>query len=137
MMRDSELVDRLHAPGCLGRLPRRALAVGVCAVLVSALAGAAPRITRPTPGQTVHSNSGDVQVVLRDLPVGALVQPVLDGVDVSAPVATSRLTLRNVVRGEHVLVVKIFEADGRAAGQTEPVHFTVFHASKLMRRPPR
>lgn len=112
----------------------RGLACALAASLLSAPAPAAPTIARPAVDATVHSNSGDVQVAVRDVPAGALLQPLLDGVVASPPVAASTLVLHGVVRGDHLLVVRIVDADGRELGRTTAVRFHVFHASRQMRR---
>lgn len=114
----------------------RVLAVALATALLSGMAAEQPQIVSPDVDQTVHSNSGDVRVVVAGVPPRRLVQPLLDGVAASAPVEPPELDLHGVARGEHVLIVKIVDADGREVGRTAAVRFYVFHASKLIRPQP-
>jgi hypothetical protein len=115
----------------------RDLAVALVATLLCSVAAAQPRIVSPAADQTVHSNNGVVRVVVADVPHRQRLQPLLDGVAVSPPVEPPEFDLQGVVRGEHVLVVKIVDADGREVGRTAAVRFYVFHASKLIHPEPR
>lgn len=115
----------------------RGMALAFAALLLGGGAIAQPRIVSPAADETVHSNSGDVRVVVAGVPPRRLIQPVLDGVAVSAPVEPPELELHGVVRGEHELVVKIVGADGSEVGRIGPVRFHVFHASRLERPQPR
>ena len=52
---------------------------GLAAAWLFTVAAAQPLILRPEPGQVVHSNAGQVVVVVTGVPRGAHVVPVLDG----------------------------------------------------------
>ena len=121
----------------LRRSRARGLALALVATLFSGIACAQPRIVSPAADETVHSNNGEVRVAVADVPPRQRVQPLLDGVAVSPPLEPPEFDLQGVVRGEHVLVVKIVDADGREVGRTAAVRFHVFHASKLIRPEPR
>jgi len=103
-------------------------------VSLCAMAVAAPRIVSPTADATVHSNSGEVQVVVQDVPAGQRIQALLDGGVASLPVDAPTIELQGVARGEHLLVVRTVDADGRELARSDAVRFHVFHASRL--RPP-
>lgn len=99
-----------------------------------ALSVAAPRIVSPAADATVHSNSGEVQVVVQDVPPGRRIQALLDGAVASPPLEATTIELQDVPRGEHLLVVRALDADGREVARSDAVRFHVFHASRL--RPP-
>ncbi len=115
----------------------RALAGALVALLFSGVALAQPRIVSPGVDETVHSNSGEIRVVVEGVPPQQLIQALLDGIAASAPVKPPEIELQGVVRGEHVLVVRVVDADGSEVGRTDAVRFYVFHASKLIRPEPR
>lgn len=114
-------------------LSRSALAFVAC-LAATAAAVAQPRIVEPAAGATIHSNSGQVQVVVAGVLPSQRLQPLLDGAEASGPVDGPQFDLQGVVRGSHVLVVKIIDADGRVVGRTAAVKFYVKHASRLAPR---
>jgi len=91
------------------------------------------RVVSPAVDETVHSNTGSIRVVVRDVPRGWQLQPALDGAVVSEPVADSVFYLRGVTRGTHELTVKLLDAGGREVSATSPVTFHVWQASRLSR----
>ena len=105
-----------------------------------AWAGAAladARVVSPAVDETVHSNTGSIRVIVSDVPRGLQLQPALDGTVVSEPVTDPVFYLRGVTRGTHELTVKLLDAGGREVGQTSPVTFHVWQASRLFSRPAR
>lgn len=111
---------------------RNTLAVAAAMTLVGA-ATAEVRVVSPAIDETVHSNTGSIRVIMEDVPRGLQLQPVLDGAVTSEPVADSVFYLRGVTRGTHELTVKLLDASGREVGQTSPVTFHVWQASRLFR----
>ncbi len=108
--------------------------IGAAAAWLCTLAVAAPRVVSPAADATVHSNSGEVQVTVQDVPAGQRIQALLDGAVASPPLEASTIELQDVARGEHLLVVRTLDAEGREVARSAAVRFHVFHASRL--RPP-
>ncbi|HEV8689458.1 MAG TPA: hypothetical protein VGQ91_04110 [Ideonella sp.] len=107
------------------------------AAIVMACAGAAmadPRILSPKDGEVIHDNSGQVAVIVVDVPPGARLQPVLDGEPLGEPAARAAFELHDIARGMHELSVIVLDDRGRELGRTPAVGFQVWHASRLHRR---
>jgi hypothetical protein len=95
---------------------------------------AAPlRIVEPASDATVHSNGGEVAVVVAGAAPDARLRPLVDGRAQGGWGRASRFDLHGIPRGTHRLVVVELDAQGRELARTAPVEFHVWHASRLMR----
>jgi hypothetical protein len=107
---------------------RTALLLAAAGMLVTGALAA--RIEQPRDAEVVHSNDGDVTVVVSGIKPRQRVQPVLDG-SVGDTAVPPTLQLHGVVRGDHTLFVKVLDENGSEIGRTAPVSFHVWHASRL------
>lgn len=98
----------------------------------TALAGS---IEEPRDGEVIHTNSGDVTVVVSGVEPEQRVQAVIDGRSGDA-VTPPTLQLHGIERGDHTLVVRVLDENSREVDRTAPVTFHVWHASRLMPRGP-
>lgn len=90
-------------------------------------------ITAPASEETVHSNTGDVNVTLHVAPrlaSGEQIALALDDREVARG-ARTRIRLTGVDRGTHLLQAKLLDADGNTLAQSDVVTFYMWHASKL------
>lgn len=111
-----------------------AAAIGIAGppgMTASAFAAGQPRIVSPEVDDTVHSNEGVLNVVVADGPQGARAQALLDGAPFGETKLAPAFELQGVDRGEHSLVVRFFDSDGRFVVETPPVKFVVWQASRL------
>jgi hypothetical protein len=115
-------------------IPVLACAAVVCG---SAFAGYydALRIVTPRNGDTVHSNSGRVMVIVDVEPplradVDDRIVVSIDGRTV-ASTQEGRIALAGVDRGEHTLQAKVVSTDGATVVVSAPIIFYMWHASRL------
>jgi hypothetical protein len=95
------------------------------------------RVVRPASDETVHSNSGDIEVIVAGAAPDARLRPLLDGQPVGGAHASPSFDLHGVGRGTHQLVVVEIDGQAREIGRSAPVEFQVWHASRLNRAGPR
>jgi hypothetical protein len=106
----------------------------LAALLIAAplLVHAEARIVMPGPGDTVHSNSREVVVVVTGAPPGTRYRALLDGAVVGDAQGSPGFTISDVDRGVHRLAVELLDARGAVVGRTEEVEFNLWQASRLM-----
>ncbi|MGE5338948.1 MAG: hypothetical protein ACM3PU_14045 [Gemmatimonadota bacterium] len=121
---------------------RRSAALGIAILLLAFTSGVQAQtpsaartisITAPANDETVHSNTGDLDVTVRVSPRPTPNQTVVIALDdhEAARGARSRLHLSGVVRGTHTLQARLVDAQGSVLAQSEPVTFHMWQASKL------
>ncbi len=121
---------------------RRSAALGIAVLLLAFASGAAAQtpsaaptisITAPANDETIHSNTGDLNVAVRVSPRLAPNQTVVIALDdqEAARGARSQLHLAGVVRGTHTLQARVVDAQGNTLAQSDPVSFHMWQASKL------
>jgi hypothetical protein len=119
--------------------------MGVRTLQILALAGALStvsadadvlRVLQPATDATVHSNSGNVDVVVTGALPGTVLRPLLDGRPAGGSHNSPTFELHGVQRGAHTLVIVAVDGRGHEVGRTAPVQFHVWHASSLMRHAP-
>jgi hypothetical protein len=122
----------------------RALAVLVC-LFVAALTsgylaaqqpGVAVRISSPQNEETIHDNTGRVQVTVAitggdPLAAGGSIRTVLDGKAFGPAARTASFALDGVERGEHLLQVQVADAAGKVIATSGTVKFYMWQASAL------
>jgi hypothetical protein len=121
----------LELPVAARWLRNTLIVAATMAWVATALAEA--RVVSPAVDETVHSNGGNIRVVVQDVPRGLQLQPALDGEAVGEPVADPVFYLRDIPRGTHELTVQLLDAGGREVMRTSPVTFHVWRASRLFR----
>lgn len=108
---------------------RRTIAFLVMLLPLAALAQL--RLTSPAPGETVHSNGGQVPVAVVGAPPEARFRVILDGAPHGELRTTPTFTVDGVDRGTHTLAVSAVDEAGREIGRTEAVEFQMWQASRL------
>jgi hypothetical protein len=122
----------------------RALAVSVC-LFVAALTsgylaaqqpGIAVRISSPQNEETIHDNTGRVQVTVAvtggdPLAAGGSIRALLDGKAFGPAARTGSFALEGVERGEHQLQVQVVDAAGTVIATSGTVKFYMWQASAL------
>ncbi len=109
---------------------QRALLV-LAALFVPLAAWAQFRLASPEAGETVHSNQGQVPVVVLGAPPDARFQVLLDGAPYGPVRAMPRFVVEGVERGAHRLEVAWIDHAGREVARTETVEFYMWQASRL------
>lgn len=111
--------------------------IAVLALLASPLAAQqASRevaMTMPANDQTVHSNTGEVDVAVRVAPrltAGETIVITLDEREVARG-PQQQVQLTGIERGTHVLQARVLGRDGKTIARSEPVTFHMWQASKL------
>lgn len=95
------------------------------------------RITQPSPGESLLSTVGDVDVSLNLHPalradLGHGLTVLLDGTPVAQNSTRMNLVLNNVDRGEHVLEAYVLDGSGAVLIQAVPVRFSLQRPSLLL-----
>jgi hypothetical protein len=120
-----------------GRLrPAILLLAAALACGQAALAAPTVAILSPQDQETVHDNSGRVPVrvaVHGDALQNGSLAIELDGRPVGGPRRSASFTLQGVDRGQHSLRALLLDATGREVAASQPVTFTLWHASVLFR----
>lgn len=90
-------------------------------------------VTMPANDQTVHSNTGEVDVAVRMAPPLAAGETIVITLDERemARGPQRQVQLTGVERGTHVLQARIIDRDGKTVGQSDPVTFHMWQASRL------
>ncbi|MFC3034344.1 DUF4124 domain-containing protein [Pseudoalteromonas fenneropenaei] len=91
-------------------------------------------IASPKPEETIRENSGSVYVNARIEPSfspGLLLQLFIDGNEASPKQSSTTFALRDVPRGEHSVVIKLFNAEGQQLAASSAVVFFMHRASSL------
>lgn len=122
----------------------RALAVSVCLVLAALTSGyvaaqqpgLAVKISSPQNEETIHDNTGRVQVTVAitggdPLAAGGSIQALLDGKPFGPAARAAAFALEGIERGEHLLRVQVLDAAGTVIAASEPVKFYMWQASAL------
>ncbi|WP_440054467.1 DUF4124 domain-containing protein [Pseudoalteromonas sp. T1lg65] len=84
------------------------------------------KITSPEHQQTIRDNSGSLYVsgtVLPRFSQGLSVQLYLNGEATGPQQTSTQFALRNLDRGEHQLILKVFNNQGKMVAQSEPHTF--------------
>jgi hypothetical protein len=119
-----------------------AVRLGSLAVLAALLVGVAPlaraaeiAIVQPAAEQTIHSNAGDVSVVIRASGAApdSRVRFIVDGSAWPENTEGHAITLTGLDRGTHVVRAELLGTDGTVLATSQPVTFYVWHASRLFR----
>ena len=91
-------------------------------------------IAQPAKDATVFSNPGDVDVQVSVSPAlegGDEVELWLDKAVVRPPASDTEFHLKGVLRGKHTLRARVIDASNDVIGNSGPVTFYVWHASRL------
>jgi hypothetical protein len=98
-------------------------------------------IIKPTPGENVRDNQGNIEVTLMLKPdltttEGHRIQVLLDGQAQGEPSDSLQQSLTGVERGKHTVVARVINERGRTLIKSRPVNFYLKQASPLF-HPPR
>jgi hypothetical protein len=90
-------------------------------------------ITSPAGEDTVHSNTGEVNVAVAVAPRLQPKQTIVITLDDREVARGARRTVRltGVDRGTHLLQAKLFDAQGNLLAESDVVTFHLWHASRL------
>jgi hypothetical protein len=108
------------------------LPASIVAVVLSHAASVA--VVEPTPGATVFSNPGVVDLQVASdvaLAPGQRIEIWFDGAPLPPATPDGRITLSGIVRGEHTVGARLLDARGNVIDRSEPVTFYVWKASRL------
>lgn len=122
----------------LGRLWACCAVLGLCALFAahpSLAQSASPRlsIVSPSDEETVHSNTGQIAVVVSlggaTLRGDQAIRILLDGEPAAEPARSTEVTIETLVRGPHSLEAQIVDRAGTVLSSSEPVNFYLWRAS--------
>ncbi|VXC97008.1 DUF4124 domain-containing protein [Pseudomonas sp. 9Ag] len=94
-------------------------------------------ILLPAPDATIRNNAGELAVSVTSQPPlhpGHQYRLLLDGAPASAPGESPVLTLQNIDRGSHQLVVEVIDSQGERVQSSEPRAFHMMRTSLAQRR---
>lgn len=89
------------------------------------------RIISPADGETIHDNSGNVNVRVAGGDPAAGYRAYLDGQPTGPISLTSGFTLTGIDRGEHQLVVAAVDGNGQPVTTSQTIVFYMWQASRL------
>jgi len=88
-------------------------------------------LIRPSDGETIHDNSGQVMVVVSGDRDAAGFQAYVDGAPTGGVQPGPAFHLEGIERGEHSLRVEAVDDDGRPVAETGTITFHLWQASRL------
>jgi len=94
-------------------------------------------IVQPVPDATIRNNAGELTVSVTSNPAlhpGHQYRLLLDGAPAGAPGESPVLTLQNIDRGSHQLVVEVIDSQGESVLSSEPRVFHMMRTSLAQRR---
>lgn len=124
------------------RLCRQMTAVLAMALSFACMAAGAAQVSllRPAQHDTIHDNSGNMEVKVKvDPPIdpqeGTSIRILLDGKVVATQDSEQTFFLQGIDRGQHSVKAILVDRNGRTLAQSAPVSFTMWQAS--VRNPAR